>query len=399
MNLTGQQQQQLAEALFDAFPTHNALAQMLAFKLELSVERFASPNDNLSTVIFKLIQWAQSQGRLEDLIKKAQDHTPGNPRLNEFVEAFKRAREKEKRAPRLGPVVPLSCNRIKQEFDFNDFFLANSAKAFPQIYFIHGNSDEAHRSLVKRFYHTTILRHANKTYGADRNALSLKKVQWPDTGNPKFREKLLYNRLFQKWDQEYQYSRKPYTPVEFRKIIATAQSRVLVIQHDIDARLLDGTTFDLIRSYISFWDQVRIEDEQKLELPEIFIFLNIFYPISAPDDNWFILSQLKWPYNFLLKKEIQRRLNRICRELNQFADTSGCISTVLDELPQVRHKHVHNWFKEFDIGEDDDEYRKQETIKIFTNKNGKLLKRRSMSKIEPQLLEIIKRLEPDLERV
>jgi hypothetical protein len=399
MGLTGQQQEQLAEALFTAFPTQIELSMMLDFKLGVSVQRFASPNDDLLAVIFKLIRWAQSQGRLEELIIKARERNPGNPQLNAFVESFKQAREKEKRTPKLGPVVPLSCNRIKQEMDFNDFFLANSAKTFPQIYFIHGNSDEAHGSLVKRFYQTTIRRHANKTYGADRNALSIKNVQWPDTGNPEFREKLLYNRLFQKWDPEYQYSRKPYTPAEFRKIIATTQSRVLVIQHDIDATLLDGTTFDLIRSYVSFWEQVQVEDELQVELPEIFIFLNVFYPISAPDDNWLILSQLKWPYDFILRKGIQRRLDRICREFSPSHSASGCVGIVLEELPRVRHKHVNRWFKEFEIGEDDDEYRKQETIKIFTNKSGKILKRRSMSKIEPQLREIVKKLEPDLEKV
>ncbi len=77
------------EALQQAFPTRPALARFVHFHLGSNLEAIASPG-GLSQTVFELLTWAESQGRIEELIAKAREANPGNLSLREFRGAAER---------------------------------------------------------------------------------------------------------------------------------------------------------------------------------------------------------------------------------------------------------------------------------------------------------------------
>jgi hypothetical protein len=77
MSLSGQQRQQLQSALIDAFPNMASLEQMLAFGLEKNLRAIAGEG-SLQEIVFKLIQTADSQGWLLELVRAARQLNPGN---------------------------------------------------------------------------------------------------------------------------------------------------------------------------------------------------------------------------------------------------------------------------------------------------------------------------------
>jgi hypothetical protein len=77
MKLNGQQKQALYNALLSAFPTRGSLSQMMIFKMDENLEKVAG-GETYSDVVLNLIQWADSQGRLEELIIGARAQNSGN---------------------------------------------------------------------------------------------------------------------------------------------------------------------------------------------------------------------------------------------------------------------------------------------------------------------------------
>jgi hypothetical protein len=80
MQLTGVQSKRLHEALLDAFPTEAALARMVRFGLDQPLALLA-PSTALEDMAFKLIEWAEAQDRLPDLLRAARDANPSNHAL------------------------------------------------------------------------------------------------------------------------------------------------------------------------------------------------------------------------------------------------------------------------------------------------------------------------------
>ncbi|MCW5319486.1 hypothetical protein GTQ43_39840 [Nostoc sp. KVJ3] len=87
MTFSGQQRRQLKEALISAFPTRSSLEQMLSLELEKNLEAIAG-GSNLQDIVFRLIQMAEAEGWLNDLIHAAQNYNPGNQALRDFTEAY-----------------------------------------------------------------------------------------------------------------------------------------------------------------------------------------------------------------------------------------------------------------------------------------------------------------------
>src|SRR2546430_2368347 len=90
--LTGGQYKQLTDALITAFPAEAKLAQMVKFGLGKTLAAIAGGQD-LTDVVFHLIQWAEAQGRTEDLIVAARNENPGNAALRQFAEQVALAAE------------------------------------------------------------------------------------------------------------------------------------------------------------------------------------------------------------------------------------------------------------------------------------------------------------------
>ncbi len=83
MVLSGGQRKQLQFALESAFPTKASLEQMLSYELDKNLEAIAGVG-SLQDVIFKVIQTAEAQGWIPDLIRAALQSNPGNPELKAF---------------------------------------------------------------------------------------------------------------------------------------------------------------------------------------------------------------------------------------------------------------------------------------------------------------------------
>jgi uncharacterized protein YjbI with pentapeptide repeats len=88
VKLSGKQREEFQNAMVSAFPKTISLEMMLKNKLSKNLEVIAKGNDQ-KEIIFKLINRAESEGWLEELVYKAHEHNPGNPELKQFVESFK----------------------------------------------------------------------------------------------------------------------------------------------------------------------------------------------------------------------------------------------------------------------------------------------------------------------
>lgn len=84
IELRGPEFLQLEEALASAFPGRNDLERMVRFKLDENLEQIAGAGF-YSDVLFRLIQWAESHGRIPDLVTAARETNPGNVMLQQFL--------------------------------------------------------------------------------------------------------------------------------------------------------------------------------------------------------------------------------------------------------------------------------------------------------------------------
>jgi hypothetical protein len=84
----GDRLQQFQKALLSAFPTTAKLKQMVRFKLDENLEAIAA-GANLSETISNLIEWAEAEGKSEELLIAARKENPGNPVLRKFDEQIR----------------------------------------------------------------------------------------------------------------------------------------------------------------------------------------------------------------------------------------------------------------------------------------------------------------------
>ena len=88
MRLSGSQRKEIHEALLDAFPTESSLEQMLLYELDKNLKRIAG-SGNLQEIIFKIIQTAEAEGWIQQLIRAAYTANPGNSKLRAIAQALK----------------------------------------------------------------------------------------------------------------------------------------------------------------------------------------------------------------------------------------------------------------------------------------------------------------------
>jgi predicted NACHT family NTPase len=87
MNLSGQEYKKIQIALIDAFPNTASLEQMLAFGLNRNL-RAVTGEGSLQDIVFQLVQTANSQGWIEDLIDAAHKLNPRNLRLKAIAQEY-----------------------------------------------------------------------------------------------------------------------------------------------------------------------------------------------------------------------------------------------------------------------------------------------------------------------
>src|SRR5262245_5996259 len=70
----------LYDALLDGFPSEEELTRMIRFGLGERLKNIVL-GDNIPDIVFELIDWAESKGRVEELVQAAREENPGNPLL------------------------------------------------------------------------------------------------------------------------------------------------------------------------------------------------------------------------------------------------------------------------------------------------------------------------------
>lgn len=80
MELRGDQYEMLVNALTSAFPTKQRLERMIRYKFDLNLENI-SLGENLTDVVFDIVQEAEANGWVEELVFKARQSNPKNPKL------------------------------------------------------------------------------------------------------------------------------------------------------------------------------------------------------------------------------------------------------------------------------------------------------------------------------
>lgn len=86
MNLDGPKRKALRNALMSAFPGWSDLRQMTSDYLDIQLARLVPENSDLETQTFELVQWAESRGKLADLVVGARYANPDNLDLFAFAQ-------------------------------------------------------------------------------------------------------------------------------------------------------------------------------------------------------------------------------------------------------------------------------------------------------------------------
>ncbi|MCC5622337.1 effector-associated domain EAD1-containing protein [Nostoc sp. CHAB 5715] len=114
LQLSRQERQQLQEALIDAFPMKSSLEQMLSFELNKNLAMIPGEG-SLQEIIFRIIQTAEAEGWIENLIRAARSKNPGNPKLQAIAQTLdptSKIKHKD-----LFPQQPVTNNTYKLSFN------------------------------------------------------------------------------------------------------------------------------------------------------------------------------------------------------------------------------------------------------------------------------------------
>ncbi|WP_063800830.1 GUN4 domain-containing protein [Mastigocoleus testarum] len=85
IQLDGKSRKQFHDALLSAFPSKANLEQMVSFELNENLDTIAT-GGSYSEVVFKLIEWSEARGKVENLLDAARSSNPGNPKLQGFAQ-------------------------------------------------------------------------------------------------------------------------------------------------------------------------------------------------------------------------------------------------------------------------------------------------------------------------
>jgi S1-C subfamily serine protease len=94
MKISKDQHKGLVEALLRAFTSKADLLQMVRHGLDENLEAIAG-GDNLRSTVFNLVTWAESRGRIEELVIAAQSENPSNLELRNVAEQMSLAANSE----------------------------------------------------------------------------------------------------------------------------------------------------------------------------------------------------------------------------------------------------------------------------------------------------------------
>ncbi|MEM7129696.1 MAG: effector-associated domain EAD1-containing protein [Chloroflexota bacterium] len=177
MQLSGAEIQRFQKALLKAYPTEEALEQMVGVTLEENLNEHVK-NENLGTKVYELIKWAESQGRLDELLKGAIAQNPGNPSLQPFAQNIKST------ATDTPPLLPYLVDRSQHVYEFrNALTEAVKPDLAPLICIVYGNYQQCHDKFIDRLASEEIPKiYVNLTNNQIQSQVYVHKkpLTWPD---------------------------------------------------------------------------------------------------------------------------------------------------------------------------------------------------------------------------
>lgn len=239
------------------------------------------------------------------------------------------------KAKGIGKIVHLMVNRDKQAEAFRDSLetVLEDQMHPPQFYVIQGARPEQAHSLVRRFRETDIQYYVEALYGAELGIVYFYDVkEWPYTGDLAMRKRNLKRSIARAAEYEGISGGK----WKASDLMQAQQLRggTVVFQHTISAEKWDNNALKLIEWYVrEFWEM-----EMQENIPQFIIFLNIIYPVEAPN----VIERLFGLANH--RQRIQQQLTKLESEI-------GKIFHVLRELRAVKYEDVANWVDEYFPGE------------------------------------------------
>ncbi len=148
MDLSGEQCQKLQEAIMHAFPHKYSLEEMLFHKLDKKLNEIVI-SSNLKEIVFRLIEKADSQGWLEDLVVAARESNSGNPNLKAIAQEL--TDRGTKTPPELLFDILLQID-FKRQVKLVENVLAQYRTA---AFLVHGEPDYGQDLLVTRLFRIT----------------------------------------------------------------------------------------------------------------------------------------------------------------------------------------------------------------------------------------------------
>jgi hypothetical protein len=88
MQLTINQRKELREALMNGFPNRDRLELMLQDELGVNLNRITESQSDYEATVGKVINWAEANGKVQELLTGAISQNSGNPKLQKFAEIF-----------------------------------------------------------------------------------------------------------------------------------------------------------------------------------------------------------------------------------------------------------------------------------------------------------------------
>jgi hypothetical protein len=97
-------------ALLNAFPTPSELAMFTDSALDLNLDEIAPRSDSLNRTMLRLVQWAEANGRLEELLEQARRERPNNEILQAIISEVQATIEPEKTSTSSDSPVVFLCH-------------------------------------------------------------------------------------------------------------------------------------------------------------------------------------------------------------------------------------------------------------------------------------------------
>lgn len=274
------------------------------------------------------------------------------------------ATESRSDSPDIGPLAHKLCDRKRQSDKFEHIIkdvVDDDLQRSPKYFFVHGEYNEKHASLVDRYREITLKDVCSGSLG--NISIQFETIAWPARAELDYQKKYLksyYEKAFGlkgKWDVADIYQNPS---VHARHIV--------IVQHTITCDEWCKNTPELLKWFMDeFWDYTPTAID-----PKFLFFFNIQYTTSTGTG---LMALFGGKVND--RKKVLKQLDSISLKV-----APQCF--LLDELRQLKKGHIQQWVDDLKL----DEYAHDLPEKLF-NKDGKPIETLSMSKVEPELKKVI----------